>query len=205
MVSDYRGNLYNKISILEYLVNPESISPQQRVLVQHIKSMKDVVELKGLKSAQGSSSSSSSSGGGGGSRRTSGKDVNDGGRESDESVRFYCGITGDALGQTGGKFGYIVECGDAFATRSLKELGSSVAGGDVNGKSKRSHNEDGGGECPVCDLHFNEEDLIIIGARGDDLKRQEDRMVKLVERGLSHSLKKRKGTSKEGKSKKVKK
>lgn len=53
IVSDYKGNLYNKDSILEYLLDPESISSNQQLLVEHIKSLKDVVELKLQKSSQG--------------------------------------------------------------------------------------------------------------------------------------------------------
>lgn len=46
IVSDYKGNLYNKDSILEYLLDPESITTNQKVLVNHITSLKDVVEIK---------------------------------------------------------------------------------------------------------------------------------------------------------------
>lgn len=46
MVSDYRGQLYNKEAILELLVDPKPYSDKQRELVSHITSLKDVVQLK---------------------------------------------------------------------------------------------------------------------------------------------------------------
>lgn len=46
IVSDYKGFLYNKDGILEYLLDPESITTKQRSLVEHITSLKDVVEIK---------------------------------------------------------------------------------------------------------------------------------------------------------------
>jgi len=45
-VSDYQGNLYNKSDVLEYLLDPESISENQKTLISHIRSLKDIVELK---------------------------------------------------------------------------------------------------------------------------------------------------------------
>lgn len=46
MVSDYKGLLYNKESILEYLVEPNNFNEKQRENLSHIKSLKDVVTLK---------------------------------------------------------------------------------------------------------------------------------------------------------------
>ncbi|CCH45381.1 Peptidyl-prolyl cis-trans isomerase-like 2 [Wickerhamomyces ciferrii] len=46
IVSDYKGNLYNKESILEYLLNPDDFTSNQKLLISHIKSLKDIVELK---------------------------------------------------------------------------------------------------------------------------------------------------------------
>lgn len=46
IVSDYKGNLYNKDSILEYILYPDTISTNQKQLVEYIKSLKDIVELK---------------------------------------------------------------------------------------------------------------------------------------------------------------
>ncbi|KAH3671362.1 hypothetical protein WICMUC_004659 [Wickerhamomyces mucosus] len=45
IVSDYRGNLYNKEKILEYLLDPSSLSDKQRSLISYINSTKDVVNL----------------------------------------------------------------------------------------------------------------------------------------------------------------
>lgn len=47
VVSDYKGHLFNKESILEYLLDSgESFTENQKLLVKHIKSLKDVVNLK---------------------------------------------------------------------------------------------------------------------------------------------------------------
>ncbi|CEP22069.1 UPF0549 protein C1D4.09c [Cyberlindnera jadinii] len=46
VVSDYKGLLYNKESILEYLVEPDNFNEKQRQNLSHIKSLKDVVALK---------------------------------------------------------------------------------------------------------------------------------------------------------------
>lgn len=143
--------MYNKISILEYLVDPESISPKQKELVDHIKSRRDIVELNS--------------------------------KSSDDGI--ICPITGDILGQTGGKFGYIIECGDLFSIRSLKEL----------------ENKDN--NCPICDLKFNDQDLIIIGAKDKDLIKQEKRMNELIDKNLTHSLKKRKSNKSNNKKQKT--
>jgi hypothetical protein len=46
VVSDYKGLLYNKEAILEYLVDPMKYSEKQKELVKHIQGLKDVVEVK---------------------------------------------------------------------------------------------------------------------------------------------------------------
>lgn len=46
IVSDYKGRLYNKESLLEYLLSPESYTHVEKEPVRHIKSMKDFVELQ---------------------------------------------------------------------------------------------------------------------------------------------------------------
>ncbi|KAK9326449.1 Rtf2 RING-finger-domain-containing protein [Lipomyces orientalis] len=45
IVSDYLGRLYNKDSVLEWLISPENFGDGDAI-VPHIKSFKDVVELK---------------------------------------------------------------------------------------------------------------------------------------------------------------
>ncbi|KAK9432923.1 Rtf2 RING-finger-domain-containing protein [Lipomyces doorenjongii] len=45
VVSDYLGHLYNKDSILEWLISPENFGDGEAI-VPHIKSLKDIVELK---------------------------------------------------------------------------------------------------------------------------------------------------------------
>ncbi|KAK9382313.1 Rtf2 RING-finger-domain-containing protein [Kockiozyma suomiensis] len=53
IVSDYLGRLYNKDAILEWLISPESFGDGE-ALVSHIKTLKDVVELKISKDEAGS-------------------------------------------------------------------------------------------------------------------------------------------------------
>jgi len=45
VVSDYLGRIYNKDSVLEWLISPDGFADGE-VLVKHIRSLKDVVELK---------------------------------------------------------------------------------------------------------------------------------------------------------------
>ncbi|KAK9240808.1 Rtf2 RING-finger-domain-containing protein [Lipomyces kononenkoae] len=45
VVSDYLGHLYNKDAILEWLISPENFGDGEAI-VPHIKSLKDIVELK---------------------------------------------------------------------------------------------------------------------------------------------------------------
>ncbi|KAK9457617.1 Rtf2 RING-finger-domain-containing protein [Dipodascopsis uninucleata] len=52
IVSDYKGHLFNKESILEWLISPEKFGDGEST-VPHIKSMKDVVELKISKDSAG--------------------------------------------------------------------------------------------------------------------------------------------------------
>ncbi len=50
IVCDYYGNLYNKKSVLEYLLKrkKDQISKKQKYIYSHLKSLKDIIELKGL-------------------------------------------------------------------------------------------------------------------------------------------------------------
>lgn len=43
IVSDYKGRLYNKDAVLEYLISP---SEENHAHVQHIRSTRDIIELK---------------------------------------------------------------------------------------------------------------------------------------------------------------
>ena len=45
-MSDYKGRLYNKEAILEWLLSPERFPEVQQSVVKHIKSLKDVVDLQ---------------------------------------------------------------------------------------------------------------------------------------------------------------
>ncbi|KAA8909515.1 hypothetical protein TRICI_004480 [Trichomonascus ciferrii] len=45
-ISDYKGQLYNKESLLEYLLSPDNYTHVEKEPVRHIKSIKDFVELK---------------------------------------------------------------------------------------------------------------------------------------------------------------
>ncbi|CAN6642987.1 hypothetical protein TRVA0_019S01970 [Trichomonascus vanleenenianus] len=46
IVSDYRGKLYNKEAILEWLLSPQDFTPLQKDLISHVKSIRDVVPLE---------------------------------------------------------------------------------------------------------------------------------------------------------------
>lgn len=46
ILSDYLGRLYNKESILEWLLSPETYNDAQRKFMKHITSLKDLVQLK---------------------------------------------------------------------------------------------------------------------------------------------------------------
>lgn len=103
IVSDCNGKLYNKQSILEYLLPSEDEegkakkAEQERVIAGAVKGLKDVVEVKFY---------------------TDGEE-----RASNGAVkeRWVCPITNKPLGP-GSKAVYLVPCGHAFTGEGVKEL-----------------------------------------------------------------------------------
>ncbi|KAF2735013.1 DUF602-domain-containing protein [Polyplosphaeria fusca] len=101
VVSDSAGTLYNKESILEYLLNTEDDATKaeaDKVLDGRVKSLKDVIEVK--------------------------FEVEEGQREGASTGRtekWICPITRTELGP-GSKAVYIVPCGHAFAGSVVKEV-----------------------------------------------------------------------------------
>lgn len=110
VVSDSSGKLYNKDSILEYLLPSDDESQKaeaEKILEGRVKSLKDVVEVKfevdsGAESKEGRAN--------GGTGRTE---------------KWICPITNRELGP-GAKAVYLVPCGHAFAGSVVKEVSGEV-------------------------------------------------------------------------------
>ena len=96
VVSDSSGKLYNKATILEYLVEGTHKEEAERETQGAVKSLKDIVEVKFEldTDADGSSAPKQS---------------------------WKCPVTGDKLGP-GSKAVYIVPCGHAFSGAAIKEV-----------------------------------------------------------------------------------
>lgn len=87
--SDFKGNLLNKESVLEWLLKPkgEDSNHEQIRQFSHIKKLNDVVDLKGM------------------------EETKEGGLQ--------CEFSGDELGKTNVKFIYLTGCGDVLPKSSL--------------------------------------------------------------------------------------
>lgn len=95
VVSDSAGKLYNKDTILEYLVDGSRKEEAESVSLGAIKILKDVVEVKFEVDAEAT--------------KTAGREV------------WKCPVTGDKLGP-GSKAVYLVPCGHAFSGTAIKEV-----------------------------------------------------------------------------------
>lgn len=102
VVSDCLGTLYNKDTIIEYLLAEEKDVEQEKVLEGRVKGLKDVVEVKFETDAEGES---------GGERRTG----------TGRKERWVCPVTREEMGPQA-KAVYIVPCGHAFAGSVVKEV-----------------------------------------------------------------------------------
>lgn len=98
VVSDSNGKLYNKETILEYLVEGARKEDAKAVTAGAITGLKDIVEIKFEVEPE-----------------ASGK-ANEGGREV-----WKCPVTGDRLGP-GSKAVYLVPCGHVFSGAAIKEV-----------------------------------------------------------------------------------
>jgi hypothetical protein len=109
IVSDSSGRLYNKDSILEYLLpsdDPSSKIEAEKILQGAVKSLKDVVEVKFELDKDASAVQNGSS----------------------KGERYICPMTNKPLGP-GSKAVYLVPCGHAFSAAAIKEVS-----GDAEGK-----------------------------------------------------------------------
>ncbi|KAK5128322.1 hypothetical protein LTR85_002989 [Meristemomyces frigidus] len=95
VVSDSSGKLYNKETILEYLVEGARKEEADSVTQGAIKSLKDVVEVK--------------------------FEVDDEASAKANHQVWKCPVTGDRLGP-GSKAAYLVPCGHAFSGSAIKEV-----------------------------------------------------------------------------------
>ena len=101
-MSDCTGKLYNKDSILEFLIPSDDDhrkAETERILKGNVKSLKDVVEVKFEVEASGQPE-----------RNTVGR-----------TERWICPITNKTLGP-GSKAVYLVPCGHAFSASVVKEV-----------------------------------------------------------------------------------
>ncbi|ORY86975.1 Rtf2 RING-finger-domain-containing protein, partial [Protomyces lactucae-debilis] len=132
LVSDGHGKLYNKESILTYLLEPSEFAGDASKQMAHVTSMKDVVVLQLSKSGD----------------------------------KYICEVTRrDMDGAT--PFVYLTPCGHALAKAAL------------------SHSDDR--VCPVCDMAFDERDIIPINPEEADTARLQSRLEALAAEGLTHS------------------
>lgn len=95
IVSDSSGKLYNKDTILEYLVEGTRKEDAERETKGAVKSLKDVVEVK--------------------------FELDDSNAGETKKQAWKCPVTGDRLGP-GSKAVYIVPCGHAFSGSAIKEV-----------------------------------------------------------------------------------
>ena len=99
VVSDSSGKLYNKDTILEYLVEGSRKDDAEAVTRGTIKSLKDVVEVKFEVNGDASANANGSG----------------------QHETWICPITGDRLGP-GSKAVYLVPCGHAFSGNAIKKV-----------------------------------------------------------------------------------
>jgi hypothetical protein len=99
IVSDYLGRLFNKDSVLEYLLGSvdeegqAKIAEMDKIVNGTIKSVKDTVEV-----------------------------LFEQDNEVKRGVRFVCPVTNKALGPGGAKAVYLVPCGHAFSAEAIRQL-----------------------------------------------------------------------------------
>jgi hypothetical protein len=171
VVSDAAGVLYNKDSIIEYLLKDDADREKDEMrkvgdvrvdgayadlaaFGERVKGLKDVVEVQ-FEIAPASDSD---------------------GETKARGEKWSCPITGRALGP-GAKAVYLVPCGHAFAGSVVKEVAGSV--------------------CLTCNEAYAENDVIpILPTVPTDLARLNLRLRTLKEKGLTHALKKAPGGKK---------
>ncbi|KAL6706593.1 Replication termination factor 2 [Coniothyrium glycines] len=168
VVSDAAGVLYNKDSIIEYLLKDDEDAEK--------------VEMRKVGGVKGTVDSGFADLGTFGDRVKGLKDVVEvrfevaAGEEKGRVEKWVCPITGTPLGP-GAKAVYIVPCGHAFAGSMVKEVA--------------------GNACLTCNEPYAENDIIpILATTSIDLARLNLRIKTLRESGLTHALKKAPGSKK---------
>ncbi|ANB13708.1 hypothetical protein AWJ20_4651 [Sugiyamaella lignohabitans] len=183
IVSDYKGRLYNKESILEYLLTPEKFGASQRAKVTYITGIKDIVELKITRESKSQTWICPLT-------------------EKD--------IVKESASQ---RFVYIAECGHLMTEKAIRQMtmvdnAKDHGNGTANGSSAESSLNHGDRDnkkeyCPVCDTEYIPVNLVTVNPSIPELvKKNEDRMKLLAELGLTHSLKPKKKKEKEKKKQK---
>lgn len=181
VVSDCFGRLFNKDSVIEFLLpaNDEDQvkrKEQEDLLRGAVKSLKDVVEVKFEKEPSDDSSLSKKTG-------------------NTRSERWVCPITTKELGSAT-KAVYLVPCGHAFSEIAIKEV-SGVKCLQVRLVFSVAESLAYGSQCNEA---YAPNDIIpILSTTELDIARLAVRMKTLTEKGLSHSLKKASGSSKKRK------
>lgn len=99
VVSDANGKLYNKATILEFLVEGARKEDAETITQGAVKSLKDVVEVKFEVDEEATEQANGST----------------------RHVNWKCPITGNRLGP-GSKAVYLVPCGHAFSGSAIKEV-----------------------------------------------------------------------------------
>ncbi|KAI5292841.1 hypothetical protein KEM52_006029 [Ascosphaera acerosa] len=167
IVSDCAGFLYNKESIIQYLLPSDddtvggfaSRAECAEVLGGRVKSLRDVVEVR-FEREQAADLAAS---GGRAAHAIEGTTV----------PQFICPITRKLLGPTTRSV-YLVPCGHAFSWEAVWEA-----------KSDR---------CPICDEVYAPENVIpILSVKEAEKQQLAARVAALAEQGLTHSLKKAPG------------
>jgi hypothetical protein len=187
VVSDAAGILYNKDSIIEFLLKEEDDAEKTEMkkiagvkdselgtFGDRVKGLKDVVEVKFEIEEKD----------GGEVQKTLGE-------------KWKCPITGERLG-FGSKAVYVVPCGHAFAGSVVKEVGESTCLTVCiccvdHFKTRRLI-------CYQCNEPYAENDIIpILPTTPTDIARLNLRMKVLKDKGLTHALKKAPGSKKKRK------
>lgn len=176
VVSDGTGLLYNKDSVIEYLLAEEKNAEQEKVLDGRVKGLKDVVEIK-FEVADEEASMDKRNGSG-----------------SSRSEKWVCPVTREAMGANA-KAVYLVPCGHAFAGNVVKEVDERIC---MKVRFQGAHNfrEIVLTICQ-CNEPYAENDVIpILPTLPADIARLNLRLKTLREKGLTHALKKAPGSKK---------
>jgi hypothetical protein len=187
VVSDAAGVLYNKDSIIEFLLKEDDDAEKTEMkkvagvkdselgtFGDRVQGLKDVVEVKFEIEERD----------GGEVQKTLGE-------------KWKCPITGERLG-FGSKAVYIVPCGHAFAGSVVKEVAGSACWTVCSGwiyilVARRL-------TCYQCNEPYAENDIIpILPTTPTDIARLNLRMKTLKDKGLTHALKKAPGSKKKRK------